>query len=117
MTRNDLARFDFAREIVLDCTKDGTVTYRNKVDRLPEGSLPFFTVASGEEARSLLRRLCILERMPDPETRNEWWRYPHFDGTLDGIDRLADHFRNTLFDMHERRQLASQTTSTPEDAH
>jgi hypothetical protein len=115
MNRSDLARFDFARDIVLDCTKDGTITYRSKIDRLHEGSLPFFTVSSAEEARSLLRRLCVLERVPDPTTRGEWWRYARFDGTLDGIDRLADLFRNTLFDMHERRQLISQTNNTPEN--
>jgi hypothetical protein len=98
----NVARYDFAYDIVLDCTKDGTVTYRNKADRLREGTLPFFTVETAEIARRLLTRLCVLERIPDPETRGEWWRYTRFDGTLDGIDRLADAFRNAVFDMHER---------------
>lgn len=106
----NMRQYDFAYDVVLDCTKDGSISYRNKADRLREGTLPFFTVETADAARQLLTRLCVLERLPDPETRGEWWRYRQFDGTIDGIDRLADAFRNALFNMHEQAHQQGDRT-------
>lgn len=107
-TPSNVRRDDFNREIVLDCEKDGTITFRNRADKLPEGSLPFFSVDTAAEAGALIVRLCKVQYDLHPRTRAEHYRFVDFgkEMTLDDMDRLADRFRNAWFDMKERAQLS-----------
>jgi hypothetical protein len=106
-TPMSVRRLDFEREVVLDCDKDGTVTIRNRGDRVPEGSLPFFSVDTVVDAEALIVRLCKLQYALHPRTLGPHYRFTEFGNemSLTDIDSLADRFRSAWLDLHERRIL------------
>ena len=100
-------RNDFNRDIIFDCEKDGTITFRNQMDQLPNGSLPFFSVHTAAEAEALILRLCKLQYALHPRTRAAHYRYVDLGAVidLDDLDLIADRLRNAWFDMHERSEI------------
>jgi hypothetical protein len=106
-TRMSVRRLDFERDIMLDCDKDGTVTIRSRGDRLPEGSLPFFSVDTVADAEALIVRLCKRQYALHPRTLGPHYRFTEFGNemALDDIDALANRFRNAWFDLHETQIL------------
>lgn len=108
-------RDDLTRDIVLDCEKNGTITFRNKADTLPDGVLPFFSVYTAAEAEAVIIRLCKLQYQLHPRTRAAWYRITDLGSgstvgggrmlEIDDIGDLADRFRNAWFDIREKEAM------------
>jgi transcriptional regulator with XRE-family HTH domain len=79
----------FSRPVMVDISRDGTITYRRRGTPPLRSGFPIFSVHTEEEARRL--QICLCEEMPLPDPQspdNPWFAFVEFSKAilLDGRD-------------------------------
>ena len=88
----------YDRPIVIDCCKDGTLTYRTKAVQAFNGAaLPVFSVNTEAEAKSLIVLLAKSQYNEHPLLPGQtWYRLPDFTGEVEDLikvsELLASHY-------------------------
>jgi hypothetical protein len=88
----------YDRPIVIDCCKDGTLTYRTKAVQAFNGAaLPVFSVNTEAEAKSLIVLLAKSQYNEHPLLPGQtWYRLPEFSGEVEELikvsELLASHY-------------------------
>lgn len=89
---------NYSRDIVIDCCKDGTLTYRTKaVPAFNGAALPVFTTNTEAEAKSLIVLLAKSQYTEHPlQPGQTWYRLPDFGGEVEDLAKvsalLASHY-------------------------
>ena len=89
---------NYSRDIVIDCCKDGTLTYRTKaVPAFNGAALPVFTTNTEAEAKSLIVLIAKAQYEEHPLLPGQtWYRLSDFSGDVGDLfkvgDLLASHY-------------------------
>lgn len=104
-----MQREDFARPIMLHCCKDGTITYRQKHEKVFNGvALPVFSVNTVEEAIMLQVRHCRRQYGPHPQMPGKvWYVFTDFGGELEDLEKVSNAFRET-YELMTRQKAATK---------
>jgi hypothetical protein len=83
-----------SRKYTLHICADGTITYRTEKEPIFNGvALPFFSVDTENEAKTLQVILCSRQYKSHPLMPNQpWYTFPNFAGEIEDIDRVAEVF-------------------------
>lgn len=87
---------DLSRAVLLDCSANGAVFIREQGQPLREGTLPFFSTDTVEEAETLRRSHCRLSRERGVKVYflNNW-----IGEALDSLYAAADEFRASYAEL------------------
>lgn len=83
------------RQVLIDCCKDGTITYRVRgsgTQRRQDAALPVFSVDTVEEAKLIQVTLCRKQYGTDPAypgERRSWYVLNEFGGELEDLDKVT----------------------------
>ena len=84
------------RPILIDCCRDGTISYRDKHKREPRlnnAALPVFSVNTVDEAKQIQVRFCALQYTEHPnQPGRPWYVLPGFGGELSDLEHVTEMF-------------------------
>jgi hypothetical protein len=92
-----MKRDDLSRPILIDVSANGAVSIRDK-GRPARGMLPFFSVDTREDARSLISLHCKLAR----DGSGTYWLSDFEPDSLDSLDAASDLFRASYARLLQR---------------
>jgi|ERR1041385_4964685 hypothetical protein len=83
----------FNRPILMDISKDGTITFRSRKAASYLGAIPVFSVDTEEEARRLLTYLCTEQDRDHPGLPGmRWYIFDDFTGNPADLDDVVEDF-------------------------
>ncbi len=93
----------FDRPIMMDISKDGTITYRPRAATVFGNAIPIFSVDTEEEARRMLTYLCTEQTREHPMLPGmRWYRFDEFTGNPADIADVVEQFASAYHRLKQK---------------